>query len=87
MADAVRRRPARLGLEAIEDDSAAQTGSDSGNVLARIPAPEGARTVLLLCAHLDTVPLDAPVEVCARTASSRTPTRRSSAPTTRRRWR
>ena len=38
------------------------TGSDSGNLLARIPGPEGARTILL-CAHLDTVPLAAPVEV------------------------
>ena len=52
----------RLGLEVEEDDSAAETGSDAGNVLARIPGPEGARTVLL-CAHIDTVPLAAPVEV------------------------
>ena len=45
-----------------EDASAAATGSDAGNLLARIPGPEGARTILL-CAHLDTVPLAAPVEV------------------------
>ena len=50
------------GLEVAEDDSAAATGSDSGNLLARIPGPPGAPTVLL-CAHLDTVPLTAPVEV------------------------
>jgi tripeptide aminopeptidase len=50
------------GLEAHEDASAAATGSDSGNLLARIPAPLGAPTVLL-CAHLDTVPLTAHVEV------------------------
>jgi tripeptide aminopeptidase len=30
--------------------------------LARIPPPEGAQTILL-CAHLDTVPLEAPVDV------------------------
>ncbi len=50
------------GLEAVEDQSAAATGSDSGNLLARVPGPPGAPTVLL-CAHLDTVPLTAPVEV------------------------
>jgi tripeptide aminopeptidase len=45
-----------------EDDSAGRTASDSGNLLARIPGPEEAPTVLL-CAHMDTVPLDGPVEV------------------------
>ncbi len=50
------------GLDVEEDGSAPAVGSDSGNLLARIPAPEGAPTVLL-CAHLDTVPLAAPVEV------------------------
>ncbi len=62
MADAVAGELRGLGLEVEEDASAAATGSDSGNLLARIPGPEGARTVLL-CAHLDTVPLAAPVEV------------------------
>jgi len=51
-----------LGIEVEEDDSAGRTGSDSGNLLARIAGPEGAPTVLL-CAHMDTVPLDGPVEV------------------------
>jgi tripeptide aminopeptidase len=62
MADAVTAelRAARLDVE--EDDTAVDTGSDAGNLLARIPGPEGARAVLL-CAHIDTVPLDAPVEV------------------------
>ena len=50
------------GLDVEEDGSASAVGSDSGNLLARIPAPEGAPTVLL-CAHLDTVPLAARVEV------------------------
>ena len=62
VADAVTADLRELGLEVEEDGSAAQTESDAGNLLARVPGPEGARTILL-CAHLDTVPLDAPVEV------------------------
>jgi tripeptide aminopeptidase len=58
----VATRLRALGLEVEEDDTASQTGSDAGNLLARLPGPEGARTIML-CAHLDTVPLDAPVEV------------------------
>jgi tripeptide aminopeptidase len=60
--EAVRRELAQLGLEVEEDDSGRDTGSEAGNLLARIPGPEGARTILL-CAHLDTVPLAGPVEV------------------------
>ncbi len=62
VADALTEELRGLGAEVEEDDSAAATGSDSGNLLARIPGPEGAPTVLL-CAHMDTVPLDGPVEV------------------------
>jgi tripeptide aminopeptidase len=62
VADAVRAELERLGLDVEEDDSGVDTGSEAGNLLARIPGPEGARTVLL-CAHLDTVPLAGPVEV------------------------
>jgi tripeptide aminopeptidase len=62
MADAITADLRGLGLEVVEDTSGAETGSDSGNLLARIDGPPGARTILL-CAHLDTVPLDAPVEV------------------------
>jgi tripeptide aminopeptidase len=54
MADAVTDDLRGLGLEVEEDESA--------NLLARIDGPEGAPTVLL-CAHMDTVPLDGPVEV------------------------
>ena len=61
-ADAVRAELESLGLEVEEDDSAADTGSEAGNLLARIPGPSDSPTVLL-CAHLDTVPLSAPVEV------------------------
>ncbi|MGH3994539.1 MAG: M20/M25/M40 family metallo-hydrolase, partial [Pseudonocardiaceae bacterium] len=62
VAEAVRSELEALGLEVHEDDSAEQTGSQSGNLLARIPGPPGARTILL-CAHLDTVPLSGPVDV------------------------
>ena len=51
-----------IGLEVAEDESAAETGADAGNLYARIPGPEGAPTILF-CAHLDTVPLTAPIEV------------------------
>ena len=43
-----------LGLEVEEDDTGAAIGGDTGNLLARVPAPEGAPSILL-CAHLDTV--------------------------------
>jgi tripeptide aminopeptidase len=66
-----------LGLEVEEDDAGPVAGSDCGNLLARIPAADGpdvhdpdgsqrsGRSVLL-CAHLDTVPLLAPVEPVLR---------------------
>jgi tripeptide aminopeptidase len=62
VADALTADLRELGLEVHEDGSAPETGSDAGNLLARIPGPEGTRTIML-CAHLDTVPLAAPVEI------------------------
>ena len=62
MADAVADDLRGLGLDVDEDDTGRETGSDAGNLLARVPGPEGGRAILL-CAHIDTVPLDAPVEV------------------------
>ena len=62
MADLVAAELRAAGLEVLEDDSRPATGSDTGNLLARIPGPPDAPTVLL-AAHLDTVPLAAPVEV------------------------
>jgi tripeptide aminopeptidase len=53
-----------MGLEVEEDDAGAEVGSDSGNLLVRVPG-QGARQ-LLLCAHMDTVPLTAPVEPVLR---------------------
>jgi tripeptide aminopeptidase len=49
-----------MGLEVAEDDSAGAAGSNAGNLLARIPGRTEAS--ILLCAHMDTVPLTAPVE-------------------------
>jgi tripeptide aminopeptidase len=62
MADLLAGELRGLGLEVEEDDTAAETGSDAGNLLARVPGPPDA-PVILLCAHIDTVPLDGPVEV------------------------
>jgi tripeptide aminopeptidase len=58
-----------LGIQVEEDDTAPQTGSDSGNLIARVPGPEGMPTVLL-CAHMDTVPLDGPVQVVSQDGAS-----------------
>lgn len=66
MADALSAELRGLGLEVEEDESGRETGSDAGNLVARIPgAREEARTILL-CAHIDTVPLAAPVQVAER---------------------
>jgi tripeptide aminopeptidase len=54
IADALTQDLRGLGLEVDEDDA--------GNLLAAIDGPEGA-PIVLLCAHMDTVPLDGPVEV------------------------
>jgi tripeptide aminopeptidase len=62
VADAVKAELGRLGLTVEEDNTASETGSDSGNLLARIEGPPD-RPTILLCAHLDTVPLAGPVEV------------------------
>jgi len=67
-----------LDVKVAEDDAGPRAGSDCGNLLARLPGKAGAgagmaaregaapgedsRRSVLLCAHLDTVPLQAPVE-------------------------
>jgi tripeptide aminopeptidase len=62
MAAAVRAELEGMSLTVVEDDTAAETGAGSGNLLAHIPGPPGARTVLF-CAHIDTVPLMDGIEV------------------------
>jgi tripeptide aminopeptidase len=65
VADALTEELRGLGVEVEEDDTASSTGADAGNLLARVPGPDSAPTVLL-CAHMDTVPLDGPVEVVSQ---------------------
>jgi tripeptide aminopeptidase len=61
-ADEVARQLRSLGLDVIEDDVAAATGAECGNLLARIPARSSPARTILLCAHLDTVDQAAPIE-------------------------
>jgi len=75
-ADRVIAELRALGLHVEEDDAGRVAGSDAGNLLTRLPAAPsapasaapaagGEPTGVLLCAHLDTVPLTGPVEpVC-----------------------
>jgi tripeptide aminopeptidase len=62
VADAVKAQLEELGLTVEEDGTGAETGSNAGNLLASIEGPPESRTILL-CAHLDTVPLNDRVEV------------------------
>jgi len=62
MAAAVRAELEGMGLPVTEDDTAAETGAECGNLLARVPGPPNTRTIVL-CAHIDTVPLTDGVEV------------------------
>src|SRR5205085_10984793 len=66
-ADRVAAELRGLGLEVEEDDAAAESGAECGNLLARIPpAAQGAGSAngrgVVLCAHLDTVGHDGVVE-------------------------
>ncbi|HST16663.1 MAG TPA: M20/M25/M40 family metallo-hydrolase [Gaiellaceae bacterium] len=61
VADLVLRYLAGCGLEADEDGTAEEIGSNAGNVYARVePTADG--EPLLFCAHLDTVPPTAAIE-------------------------
>lgn len=64
VADWVTRELAALGIEVAEDQAGAAVGSNAGNLLALIPG-DTERT-LMFCAHMDTVPLTAPVEPVRR---------------------
>lgn len=63
MADRLTRDLRELGLEVEEDGTGAETGSNAGNLLARTTGPG---PTILLCAHMDTVPLTTPVKVVNR---------------------
>src|SRR5436190_1919737 len=62
VADAVAAELRSHGVEVAEDGAAAATGAGSGNLVARIPGRNAERW-LMLCAHLDTVPVSRAVEV------------------------
>src|SRR4051812_38895875 len=50
-----------LGLSVDEDDAGPKVGSNIGNVYCRLEATDG-RSPIFLCAHLDTVPPEGPIE-------------------------
>jgi tripeptide aminopeptidase len=61
-ADWLTRELREMGVAVSEDDAAATTESDAGNLLARIPGGAGeSGPHVVFCAHMDTVPLAAPV--------------------------
>jgi tripeptide aminopeptidase len=61
VADVVIRYLRDLGLSVEEDDAGAKVGSTMGNVYCRVEA-NGSGTPIFLCAHLDTVPPEGPIE-------------------------
>jgi tripeptide aminopeptidase len=63
VAEAVRAELRALGAEVGEDDAAARIGAGCGNIVGRFPPTADGGTPIVLCAHLDTVPLTGPVEV------------------------
>src|SRR5215211_2175233 len=62
VADRVMAYLRELGLEVAEDDAGATIGSNAGNLLCRLPGRANGGTPLFLCAHLDTVPPQGPLE-------------------------
>jgi tripeptide aminopeptidase len=61
VADVVIRYLRDLGLAVDEDDAGAKVGSNMGNVYCRLEPTDGG-TPIFLCAHLDTVPPEGPIE-------------------------
>ncbi len=62
VADRVERHLDELGLVWDEDDAGPGIGSTAGNILCRLPGRTDGGTPLVLCAHLDTVPPEGPIE-------------------------
>lgn len=54
VADYLKEKLRALGLEVHEDGAGKKVGSDTGNIIGRLPG-SGRGPVLLLCAHMDTV--------------------------------
>jgi tripeptide aminopeptidase len=62
VADRVTDELHALGLAVEEDDAGSRIGSDAGNLYARLEPTADAGTPIFLCAHLDTVPPQGPIE-------------------------
>lgn len=62
VADRVLAELRAIGLEADEDDAGRRIGSSAGNLYCRVPATGAGGIPLFLCAHLDTVPPEGPIE-------------------------
>src|SRR5215210_1445632 len=61
-ADVVSRFLRDLGLAVDEDGAGASIGSDTGNLYCRLEPTGDGGTPIFLCAHLDTVPPEGPIE-------------------------
>jgi len=61
-ADLVARYLRDLALDVEEDDAGAVVDGDTGNLLSRLPPTADAGVPVFLCAHLDTVPPEGPIE-------------------------
>jgi tripeptide aminopeptidase len=61
VADVVIRYLKDLGLDVDEDDAGSIVGSTMGNVYCRVEPTDGGHPIFL-CAHLDTVPPEGPIE-------------------------
>lgn len=59
----VRDELAALGAEVSEDGAAAELPAGAGNIIGRFPATGGGGVPIMFAAHLDTVPVEGPVEV------------------------
>ncbi len=64
VADWIAAELSALGLTVAEDDAGPAVGADAGNLLVRIPG-RSERSVMM-CAHMDTVPLTAPLDPVQR---------------------
>ena len=52
-----------LGADVTEDDAGERLSAGCGNIVASLPPTAPGGTPIALCAHLDTVPVTAPIEV------------------------
>ena len=63
VAEVVRAELLALGADVGEDDAAATLGAGCGNIVGRFAPTAPGGVPIVLCAHLDTVPVTGPIEV------------------------